>query len=400
VRPLSARDRLVDAGIAALLLIGAGVTISLSVGTGTTAPVWFNAGWAVLITVPLAWRRRFPIPTATIVIAVFLAGQVTVTPEPLISQIAPFIALYTVGAWEARRRRSVIARSIFVVAIIASVVVEIAIAPARIPQQLGNLSASAAVGLAALSNALYLVAAIGFGETAWRSARRRAVLEVRTDELQAERERTAEQAVALERVRIARELHDVIAHHVSVIGIQAGAARRVLRSAPEKASDALTAIEQNARQAVEELHRTVEALRTSDAPESPSRAASTLGVAQIADLVSEAEQAGTPTTLETVGDPRQLTPVTGLTLYRVTQEALTNVRKHAGRGARVTIRLRYATDSVALDVRNSGGSQTGNTGTPGGMGQLGMRERVSALNGTFEAGPGDDGYVVSVVVPV
>jgi signal transduction histidine kinase len=109
--------------------------------------------------------------------------------------------------------------------------------------------------------------------------------------------------------------------------------------------------------------------------------------------------------LEILGDPRPLTPTTALTLYRVTQEALTNVRKHGGAGARATVRLRYAANTVALEVGDAGGSRSGNTGSPGGMGQLGMQERVSALGGSFDAGPreigsSEDGYVVSVTVPI
>ena len=405
-RPLERRDKLVDWGIAALLLACAGLTIRLSVGVVPAAPVWFDVGWAVLITVPLGWRRRRPIPVAVAVLATFLIGQVTVTPEPLVSQIAPFIALYTVGAWESGRHRALIARAVFVAAIAAGLVVVIVTAPARLPGQLGNLSGSAPLGLAALGNGLYLGAALAFGETAWRSARRRATLEVRTAELQAEREHSAEQAVALERVRIARELHDVVAHHVSVIGIQAGAARRVLATAPEKAAGPLAAIEQNARQAVEELHRTLVALRTADPPVSPSRAVSTLGVEQLPELVAEAGQAGTPTVLEVVGDPHPLPPATGLALFRVTQEALSNVRKHAGPGARAAVRLRYQAERVELAITDIGASSAGTTsadptsGGSNGLGQLGMRERVTGLDGTFWAGPDRDGYLVRVEIPL
>lgn len=400
VRPVGRRDRLVDVLIAAVLLACTTVTIPLSVFTPPTTPLWFNMSWAVLITVPLAWRRRFPSTVAVTVTTVFLIGQITVTPEPLVSQIAPFIALYSVGAWGGDRRRSFIVRAALVAAIIAWLVIVVVSAPVRLPQQIGNLSASAALGLAALSSAMYLAAAMAFGETAWRSARRRAVLEVRTIELEAEREHTARQAVTLERMRIARELHDVVAHHVSMISIQAGAARRVLATAPETVGEALVVIEQNARQAVDELHSTLITMRSSDTPASPGEAPSTLGVEQIPELITEAQLAGNPAVLTVTGTVRSVPPIVALTLYRVTQEALTNVRKHAGQGASVNVRLRYTADVVELEIGDSGGTKGDEDSSRAGMGQLGMRERVTALNGSFEAGRGEPGYLVRIAVPV
>ncbi|MBI5159819.1 MAG: sensor histidine kinase [Micrococcales bacterium] len=399
-RPVSRRDRLVDAGIAALLLACTAITIPLTASAARDAPLWFDIAWAVAITVPLAWRRRYPAAVSVLVTAVFLTGELTVQPEPLVNQIAPFIALYSVGAWSRDRQRAFVVRAALVVAFVVLLAGVAVSAPTRLPAQIGNLSASATLGLAALSSALYLTAGVAFGETAWRSARRRASLEVRTSELVRERKRTAQQAVALERLRIARELHDVVAHHVSVIGLQAGAARWVLDTDSAKASEALSAIEQNARQAVEELHGMLLTLRAEDIPDEPAHATSTLGIDQILDLVRAADRAGTPTSWSVTGDARRLSAATALTLYRVVQEALTNVRKHAGPGARADVRLHVSSDALELRIDDHGGASDSSPSSMHGLGQLGMRERVAAIGGTFEAGPSPEGYRVRVDVPL
>jgi len=399
-RPLSKRDRVLDAAIAVLLLGCAVVTIRLTATPSHDGPLWFTIGWTVGITVPLALRRQYPAAVSIIVTVVFLIGQLSVQPEPLVSQIAPFIALYTVGAWSRNRRRALVVRVSLVVAFVVLLVGVAVSAPTRLPAQIGNLSPSATLGLAALSSTLYLAAAVAFGETAWRSARRRTALEVRTLELQQERRRTAEQAVILERLRIARELHDVIAHHVSVICLQAGAARWVLDTDPGKAVEPLLAIEHNARQAVSELHGMLVTLRAEDAPDGPASASSTLGIDQIPNLIDEAERAGAPTAWSVSGEPQQLPPATAMTLYRVAQEALTNVRKHAGSGAQTEVRLQYQTDALELVIRDFGGSGDVSPAEGSGLGQRGMRERVAAVGGRLEAGPSANGYQVRVNIPL
>src|SRR5690606_24309066 len=204
-----------------------------------------------------------------------------------------------------------------------------------------------------ITNLLYFGGAFYFGNAMHASARQRADLEARTTELAEEREHTAAQAVALDRVNIARELHDVVAHHVSVMGVQAGAARRVITTDPQQASESLELVERNAREAVDELHRLLTTLRETS-QDAASESSSTRGLEQLPGLVEETVASGVPTTFQVVGDPRPVTSLTGFTLYRVAQEALTNVRKHAGPHATADVRLRYEPGSVELEVGDMG----------------------------------------------
>jgi signal transduction histidine kinase len=217
-------------------------------------------------------------------------------------------------------------------------------------------------------------------------------------------------------MRIARELHDSVAHHVSVMGVQAGAARRVLERDPEAAASALASIEQSARDAVDELHRTVAALRAPGDPadsdlstgdgavatETTDAPASTLRIERLPHLVDDVRTAGLPVELTVVGEAHDVTPMVDLAVYRIAQEALTNVRKHAGASARADVRVRWLDDAIELEVTDTGvGGRTspGPDGT-GGLGQVGMRERVAAVGGTLELGPRPrGGYLVRARVP-
>jgi len=201
--------------------------------------------------------------------------------------------------------------------------------------------------------------------------------------------------VALDRVRIARELHDVVAHHVSAMGVQAGAARAVLDRDPASARAALQSVEQSAREALDELRQLLETLRTPDA-DTPDD--STLGPASLPELVTHANDNGLPTTYAVVGDPIAVPELVRVNLYRVAQEALTNARRHGGPGATADVRLRYTPDAVELEIANTGRDPLG--GRPG-LGLVGMRERASASGGTLEAGPRPrGGFLVRMHVPV
>lgn len=401
VRPLTRRDRRIDLWTAVLLLVGAGAAAPLFIPSGLPAPsLWFTAVWALGLTVPLAMRRRYPSGCLIGVVAAFVAGQAGGISENLVSQIAPFLAVYSAGAWARHRRRSIVVRIVAVLALLGWLVLGLVRSDGQSSGPYVGLGAGPLITLTVLVNLLYLGGAVVFGEAARVSARRLAALEVRTDELEDERHRTALQATALERVRIARELHDVVAHHVSVIGIQAGAARRTLQGAPDRAAAALASVEENARTAVLELGQVVATLRLADhgAEPVPSEGESTRGVDQIPSLIQQSEQAGIPTVLRVEGRAASLAPTAGHTLYRVTQEALTNVRKHAGPGVRVTVELRYFSDAAELEITDLGGG--GDPGGPAGFGQVGMRERVSAVGGTLKTGPSAGGYTVWVRLPV
>ncbi|NGO72061.1 sensor histidine kinase, partial [Streptomyces boncukensis] len=195
----------------------------------------------------------------------------------------------------------------------------------------------------------------------------------------------AERAVAEERRRIARELHDIVAHHITTMYLMSGGARATLDTDPGTAREALVTLEASGREALSEMRQLLGVLRSADQPEEEPPAPQP-GVGDIERLVAEASAAGQPTELRISGEPRPLPLPVGLALYRVAQEALTNVRKHAG-SARTRVRIAYAPDEVTVEVVDDGAGGTGaSPGAGGGYGLLGMRERVSVHGGSLEAG--------------
>lgn len=418
VRPRIGRAGLrADALLTAALAIGAVTTSLLYQRTGMykeTAPVWVWVLGLSLCTLPLALRRRFPIPVAVLVgVGFFICGQFAV-PEGLIVNICFFIALYTVGAWEPNRSLAVGSLIVIAAAMVTWLVVSLIISssdPEWMPgvSRVGLFSAFATFAvLQIIMNLFYFAGALFFGLSSWRAARTRAILEAQGCELELERRTSAAQAVALDRLAIARELHDVVAHHVSVMGLQAAAARMSLDRNPASARQALSVVEDSAHTAITELRALVQTLRSPEADEPGS----TVGVALLPTLVSEAQLAGTPTTLIVAGTPRVLPLLVDVTLYRVAQEALTNVRKHAGRGATAEVRLRFDEDRVELEVSDNGVRQTlaadpTRERPSSGFGLRGMRERLGAVGGYLETGrretsrgPGTPGFLVRATVPL
>ncbi|WXF90688.1 sensor histidine kinase [Curtobacterium flaccumfaciens pv. flaccumfaciens] len=254
-------------------------------------------------------------------------------------------------------------------------------------------------------NVIYFGAAWYAGNRAWVSAVARHQLAERTAELAAERERSAAQAVTIERVRIARELHDVVAHHVSLMGVQAGAARRVIDRDPAQATASLGVVEESARTAVEELRRMLGTLRSDDdavglgTPHGDGP--STEGITRIAELAESARVAGHPAEYVVVGDERPVPPTVAAVAYRIVQEAVTNILKHAGPTARADVRLRYLDDGVEVEVTDDGlGARAARSTSGSGLGHVGMRERVDAVDGRIEIGPrARGGYLVRAWLP-
>ncbi|MCI9858237.1 sensor histidine kinase [Microbacterium proteolyticum] len=363
-------------------------------------------GYVAVLAVPLAFRRRWPSATAVIVsVAYFLAVTFRI-PELYAGNIAMFIALYTVGAWEQNRRRATIVRVAIIVGMFAwlfVVMFQDATQPVDAAvegafSRAGAFSPFVAYQLLMIGvNALFFGGAYYFGDRSHQQMRERAALEERTAELEAEREVTAAQAVALDRVRIARELHDVVAHHVSLMGVQAGVARSLLDRDPDAAREVLSGIEGSARTSLHELRQLLETLRAPGADVGPDTAPTTHGLTSIRGLCEEATAAGVATTFAVIGEPPlDPAPLVQVNLYRIAQEALTNVRRHAGPGATADVRLRFDADAVELEVSNTG---RGGSSTPG-LGQLGMRERAAISGGTIEMGPrARGGYLVRARVP-
>jgi signal transduction histidine kinase len=207
--------------------------------------------------------------------------------------------------------------------------------------------------------------------------------------LERERERGARAAVAEERARIARELHDVVAHGVSVIAIQSDAAEAALSRDPQLAAPPLAAIKGSAREALTEMRRLVGLLRDDD---DGAALLPQPGLAELPELVA---RAGVPAALHTTGRPRPLAPGVDICAYRIVQEALTNVRKHAGPVA-TTVDIAWGDDTLTLTVRDTGSGAAPNGH---GHGLIGMRERVRLLEGELHAGPAKGGFEVRAVLP-
>ncbi|GLF96082.1 sensor histidine kinase [Streptomyces yaizuensis] len=232
-----------------------------------------------------------------------------------------------------------------------------------------------------------------------------AQLEERALQLEKEREAQAKVAVAAERARIARELHDVVAHNVSVMVVQADGAAYVLEAAPDQARKALETISTTGRQALAEMRRLLGVLRTGDGPETGEYVPQP-DVQQIEDLVEQVRKAGTTVDFRIEGTPRPLPSGVELTAYRIVQEALTNTRKHGGPQVGASVRLVYFDDGLGLLVEDDGRGSAHELYEDGGAdgsghGLIGMRERVGMVGGTLDAGPRPGGgFRISALLPL
>ncbi|NUT95617.1 MAG: sensor histidine kinase [Saccharothrix sp.] len=366
--------------------------------------------WGAAISLPLAVRRRYPLTVLLVVSAVFIAGQARHVADNLVPSIALFSAIYTAGAWSPDRMRARIARIGVVVAMFGwlgfSIVRELLEPVGPFENAVGPLDpvlASVLYGVA--FNVLFFLSAYYFGNTAWLSARRKEELEHRAEELRRSQEQNMRGAVVAERVRIARDLHDVVAHHVSVMGVQAGAARRVLDRDLDLARSALQTVEDTARTAIGELRGLLGVLRA-DPSEDPGPADDVLGepggrtsspgLDQLPELAAMARSAGLEVVHGVYGEPRPVPEGVALSVYRIVQESLTNVVKHAG-AATADVRVRFLEQALEVEVADDG---RGVASGSGGFGLVGMRERVAVHGGSLEAGPRrDGGYRVTARFP-
>jgi signal transduction histidine kinase len=403
--PLSASQQRGDLALAAVMCVGALISATLSsvsgvYGVGEDAGMLSAVAYAFVLAVPLAFRRRFPTTVAVVVaVAYFVAVSIRI-PEIYAGNIAMFISFYTLGAWSPDRRRARWVRIGIIVGMFVWLLIVMFI-DATQPTDEGFSRAGAFSPYVAytlltlLINALYFGGAYYFGERTYIAMQQRRALEDRTAELERERELTAAQAVALERVRIARELHDVVAHHVSLMGVQAGVARTIMAKDPDAAGATLAQIEDSARSALTELRHLLETLRTPDAADT---APTTVGLSALPELVAEAANAGLPTGFRIVGEPVDVPETAQVNLYRIAQEALTNARRHGGTDARADVRLRYGDGVVELEIANTG--RTVRDPKPG-MGHVGMRERAAASGGSIELlARSGGGFLVRARVPL
>jgi len=294
----------------------------------------------------------------------------------LVPAVAPLVAVYSVGALAGLR----------------ATVVAVTVA-------LGQLGAAIAIhGAPATELGMYMLAiaiALVVGRAVREMGFEADVLTARAAVLERERDERARAAVQDERARIARELHDVIGHSISVMGVQAGAVRRLLTPEQEREREALLAVERTGRDAVGEMRRLLGILRA-DGEDGERDALPT--VRRVGDLVADLRRAGLEVELRVEGDLDDLPPGRALAAFRILQEALTNALKHAP-GAHVEALLRRTPGELAIDVVDSGGTRPAAADDGGGHGLVGMRERVALYGGTLEAGRNGGGFAVHARLP-
>jgi signal transduction histidine kinase len=340
-----------------------------------------------LIGLPLAWRRRAPRASFTGVI-VGISGLAVATivfgPQPQGGNgpLTPFLVLlvsvFSFGAYG--RRRDNLAGAV------------LAAAAFLVKESFDVVNGTGVEYSFWIALAIFWAMGRLFRERLLRVAE----LEGRTQRLHRDRETLAVAAVAEERSRIARELHDIVAHSVSLMVVQAGAARHTLDRADPDTAEALESIETTGRQALVELRRLLGILRRADDGQS---LAPMPGLGQVEALAEQLREAGLAVELRTEGQPVHLAPGIDLAAYRILQEALTNALKHAG-PAQAHVVLRYKPHELELEVVDDGHSQNPHGGGPG-HGLVGMRERVSIYGGVLRAGPeADGGFAVRARLPL
>jgi len=330
-----------------------------------------------LQTVPLAFRQRFPTAVLAIIgsaITVYnLLGYL-----PGAGGIAVAIALYSVAANTDRRTALTAA---------AATAIGIAVSLAASATS-GNVKQEDLLVTAVANYVIYATAWI-LGDNIRVRRAYTASLEARAAMLERERGEHARLAVVEERARIARELHDVVAHHVSVMVVQASAARRILVRDPAQATEALDVVETTGRQALVEMRRMLGVLRDDESSRDLSPQPS---LERLDALIDQVRDAGLAVELVIEGDPRPLPPGIDLNAYRIVQEALTNVLKHAGT-ASARVRIRYGRRHLELEITDDGrGAAAAILDAPGGgQGLVGMRERAQLHHGGVRAGPRKEG---------
>ncbi|SCF15371.1 sensor histidine kinase [Micromonospora chokoriensis] len=383
-RPL--RGVAFDVAVAALVVL-------VSVASAVAQP----GGWAATLVgvgmaVALLFRRTHPRPV-TVVVAALALVQVVAEWGPLVYDVAVLIALYSMVKYGERLRDGVLAGAVAAVGVL--------LATAQTPGVIQWWVT--ALWYALVTGAVWLVAL---------NVRTRRLyvlsLEERATTLEREREAESRAAVAEERTRIARELHDVVAHSMAVMIVQADGARFMLDRDPDQARTAVKVVADTGRQALEEMRRLVGVLRDAGPGGTDGSVVAAdpehrrLALAELPDLLARFDDAGLRIRSTVTGAPPALPPGLELTVYRVVQEALTNALKHAGVGARVEVALTYGDEAVVVRVLDNGlGRPLVSPAPSGGHGLLGMRERVTVYDGSLTAGPRPvGGWQVEVRLPL
>jgi signal transduction histidine kinase len=331
---------------------------------------WHWWGYVVVITsaVPLLWRRRLPVVTlmASLIATSFYDVVEDVPAQPI--WYGGLIAMYTVAAYSPPLRRV----GMLVVTIVGGLLL------------VGSSDT-------ALRGSVLFIAAYAIGRASAASRAYAAALEERAAKLEHERQAEAERAAERERARIARDMHDILAHAVSLMVVQAEAGPVAVRSHPARAEAAFDAIASAGRDAMVQLRRMLSALKEETGPRTPQPT-----IDDLAGLSDQVAGTGLDVVFSTSGEPRSLLPDIEVAAYRVAQEALTNIVKHAG-ATRADIRLIWQDDTLMINITDDGRG----SGTPfpsGGNGLIGIHERAGALGGSATTGPRTDGPGFQVLV--
>ncbi|TQN37321.1 signal transduction histidine kinase [Blastococcus colisei] len=362
--------RLLDVGIAATLVIGG---LLEGVVTDVDRPLWVHLTLTVVVMSAVALRRLFPLGTLGFVVL----GMMAVDPSGQLSIFAALVIVSFTAGLEVDPPRA------YWGLLLATV-------PFYVGYSFREPLVSDYVAVTVLYGGSWAV-----GQMVRQRTQQAAEHAARADRAEREREERAARAVAEERARIARELHDIVAHSISVITVQTQAVRRRLDPGQQREIDDLRAVESTARQAMAEMRRLFGVLRAEG--ERPALSPQP-GLDQLGRLIADTRAAGVEVSLAVEGPASPLPPGLDLAAYRVVQEALTNVRKHAP-GGRVTVCVRHGGGGLDIAVEDTGGVPPG-TADGAGLGLVGMRERVALYGGTVDAGPRPDGgFAVRVRLP-
>lgn len=366
---------MVDAALALVLVVLAEVHVWSGAAAGPKA---VTAPAGLVIAGSVAWRRRAPLAAVAIAMAAVIVQTLLASSPQALWLIITWIVLFYSAGSVLPRGRALVALAIGLI----GAAIDEAGAVDRSVQ--GFVFGLALVGVPWLA-----------GRAVHRREGRAEALELRSALLERDREEATRAAVRDERARIARDLHDMVAHAVSVMVLNAEAADAVLDSEPARTRDQLVSIQRTGRQALGEMTRLLGMLREDERLElTPQPRAAELGA-----LVEEVRAAGLPVSLEIDGEERDLEPGVDLAIYRIVQEALTNTLKHGGRAASAQVVVRFGAAAVTVDVRDNGDGAAVVNG--GGHGLIGMRERVALYGGSVEAEPrATGGFSVRAVLPL
>jgi len=369
----------VDQLVALVLLVG----IELEVWLGSSVPDRVSAALAgVVLSGAVAFRRRRPLEVVLVIVA-FMAVQAALAGPhklPVSAALAVLLVFYGLGAFAPEpKSRWVLGLAVVVTSI------------AQLTKPGGGISTAAAMEV------FGVLAPWALGRTVReRGVHERGYREL-AEQLDAGRDLHARTAAHGERARIARELHDVIAHSVSVMVIQAGGARMVMDYSPERAEASLRSVERAGREALAEMRRLLGVL---DGDTDPRALAPQPGLADIDELLARTRASGLVADLRVDGEPAAVSPALDLCAYRIVQEALTNVIKHAA-PARAEVRVRWGQDALELEISDDGRGPGTVNGASGGHGIAGMRERAGLHGGSIDAGAGPGGgFTVRARLPL